>query len=617
MILSALNALHERLAGDPARAIPPPGHSIQRISFRIVLHPDGSLFAIQDHRDTVTNRDGATTLVASPKLVPGPGKPPGRGIVPCFLWDSPEYMLGVRTGNSSPLRTQKCFDAFREKHIRLEDPPDCPEYRAVCRFLETWEPALAPPWSALSGQSGATGFGVFQIIGQPHFVHETPAIRDWWETRRHTMTRVKTVRGRAAKTVTGQCLVTGENAPLARLHEPPIRGVAGAAPTGARLVSFNTESSLSLGKTQGYNAPVSEAAAFRCATALNALLASKPPRSHRAQIGGVTCVFWTEKPAPFESLFTGLLGGASLETSVAGAGDLKLRAQLQSLLETLREGGGGRLAPLPAIRYHLLGLTASEARLQVRFFHSGALDRLLENLRAHYNDLRIKSPPYASQFPGAAQLLGALAPVRPGGQKRAHGSQFPVHFAEPLLRAILFHAPYPRALLPFIMERLRADAQITPLRAALIKAILNRNHKLSHTMSLDPDRSDPPYLCGRLFALIEKAQTDALPGVSQTVKDRFFRAASVAPATVFPLIHANCVYHISKLPVESHRVHYDKLLQSITAPLRDFPARLTVEEQGVFTIGYYHQRQEFFTKREKPSASSATQTSQPAPSPIP
>src|SRR5690606_313794 len=152
-------------------------------------------------------------------------------------------------------------------------------------------------------------------------------------------------------------------------------------------------------------------------------------------------------------------------------------------------------------------------------------------------------------------------------------------------------------------NRIRADQTINYLRAALIKAVLTRlpnaNHQL--TMSLDPDRTDPAYLLGRLFAALEKTQEDALPGINATIRERFYSSASATPGAVFPRILRTYQHHLAKLD-GGHKTNRERLVQAIHAPLTGYPAHLGLEGQGLFAIGYYHQRQDFFTKKEKPEA---------------
>jgi len=608
MILPALATLYERLAADPAYDMPARGYSAQKISFRVVLRPDGGLFAIEDARDTVpAGKTGKKTKqVASQKLVPGNAKPSGQGINPCFLWDNTAYMLGYKTDDPKPERTAETFAAFRQKHLTLEKQIACPEFTAVCRFLESWTPARArePAIQTRLDDFASTGFGVFQIQGQPACVHETPAIRAWWDNNQNNPADPT---GATATDATppqkGQCLVTGETSPLARLHEPAIKGVAGAQSSGAKIVSFNCDSFSSYTKDQSYNAPVSKLAAFRYANALNALLSGPQSARHRVQIADATCAFWTEsKGAPFESLLADILGNTSMETTIETTQDEGLRSRLQTFLEILRSGGGRDIARIgadPDSRFYILALSPNASRLSIRYFHTDTLGHLVDNLKSHYEALRIARPPKTPEFPTVRQLTNAIAVMRKksDGRPEPDYDTVPPIYSGPLMRAILEAHRYPDGLYQSILQRIHADAEITPLRAALIKATLNRNHKKQLTPMLDPTRTDTAYLLGRLFAALEKAQADAQPGINATVKDRFYSAASATPASVFPRILRTSQHHLAKLDMGA-RIYHEKRIQEIMSDLRDFPRQLSLEDQGLFAIGYYHQRQDFFTKKD-------------------
>lgn len=599
MILPALARLYERLAADTAYGIPARGYSSQKISFCVVLRPDGTLHAIEDARETVP-AGKKTKQIASLKLVPGNAKPSGQGINPCFLWDNTAYMLGYKTDDPKPERSAETYAAFRQKHLDLEKQISTPEFSTVCRFLENWTPARArePEHQARLDDFAATGFGVFQVLGQPACVHDTPAIRAWWDKNQDKLTATDN-----APPQEGQCLVTGETATLARLHEPAIKGVNGAQSAGAKIVSFNCDSFSSYGKDQSYNAPVSELAAFRYANALNALLSGPQSHRHRVQIADATCAFWTEDPGgPFESFFADIIGNVSMETTLQTTQDEGLRNTLQTFLEILRTGGGRDIARLgadPDSRFYILGLSPNASRLSIRYFFTDTIGHLVDNLKAHYDALRIARPPHTPEFPSARQLANTTAVMRKKSDGRAEPDYdtVPAIYSGPLMRAILEGHRYPYGLYQSILQRIRADSELTPLRAALIKATLNRNHQQNLPPMLDPKRTDTAYLIGRLFAVLEKAQADAQPGINATVKDRFYSAASATPAAVFPRILRTSQHHLAKLEIP-HRIHSEKRIQEIMSGLKDFPRQLTLEEQGLFAIGYYHQRQDLFTKKE-------------------
>jgi CRISPR-associated protein Csd1 len=585
MILQSLCQLYERLSDEPDYKISCRGYSLQKIAFKVVLTPEGKLFDIQDAR--VRTDKG---LRSQQIEVPGGAKSSGSGLNPCFLWDNTGYMLGYRIDDSDPTRTAKTFKAFREKHLALESDIGSGAFCAVCRFLEGWDPGRAADHPILAEIT--TGFGVFQILGETSYVHGDPVVRAWWE-RCHTD-------GEAGEI--GQCLLTGKIAPIARLHEPKIKGVAGGK-AEALLVSFNENAYDSYGKDQSHNAPVSEAAAFRYATALNALLDGPMRDKHRLQIGDATVAFWTDRPTPTEDIFAQFAtkGSALLETE--DHQDEALRQKLEAFLKALRRGreAYAEIENDPdRTSFFILGLSPNAARISVRFFHRATLSELLANLRRHFDDIRIAPQPAKGkrpadpEFPPASLLLDQTCPLKKGKPDR---EKIPPILAGPLLRAIVTGARYPAALHSAVIRRIHADHQVNYARVCVMKGFLTRNLRREVSMSLDTKRADPAYRLGRLFAALEKTQRDALENLNVTIRDRFYGSASATPRAVFPRLLRTYQHHLAKLE-GGRKVNREKLVQEIIESLNDFPAHLNLAGQGLFALGYYHQTQDFYTSKQ-------------------
>lgn len=593
MILQSLNQLYQRLAADERYGVPTPGFSVQRITFCIVLCADGTLHEIEDARQTITETTKAgkmrTKQIARQMLVPGIGKPPGQGINPCTLWDNTAYLLGYTQDTAKHARAAQCFQASRDHHLALEATINDASFSAVCRFLASWMPERAVEWQAKLDDFAATGFGVFRLLDQRQFVHETPAFRDWWLSQQSSA---------ATDEIVAPCLVTGKSLPIARLAEPAIKGVNGAAPGGAKLASFNLDAFESYGKEQTYNAPVSKVATFQYCNALNALLGGPQAHRHRIQIGDATTVFWTERETITESLFAEFLSGdiEPDEQAAATEEDQVAHQRLDTFLKILRQGGGAQVSDLgddPSTRFYVLGLSGNVTRLSVRFWHIGSIAEMVERLKAHYDALRIvRSRETDPEFPPLWMLLRQTA---------REAKDIPPLLSGVLMQSILAGTPYPQALYSAVLNRVRADHTVNYFRAAIIKAVLTRQPNSNHQipMSLDSNRTDKGYLLGRLFAALEKTQEDAL-GIA-TVRERFYSSASATPGAIFPRILRTYQHHLAKLE-GGQKVNRERLVQSIHAPLSSYPAHLNLEEQGLFAIGYYHQRQDFFTAKPKPDS---------------
>ena len=573
MILQSLNQLYDRLSTNPDYDIAPAGYSTQKVSFVIVLYPDGRLHGIQDIREEKGKKRLPRLL-----LLPGQSKPPGSGLNPCFLWDNAFYLLGYTDDADKQERAIKACEAFRDRHLALEQEIDEPVFTAVCRFLKSWpiEKLAEHPELAEIG----TGFGVFQIIGESEYVHEKERIKAWWNRQ---------LGGVDDGEKKGFCLITGEQAPIATIHEPKFKGIPGAQSSGAALVSFNCDAFTSYGKDQSHNAPVSKEATFRYCTALNGILSGSRSDKHRFQIGDTTVAFWTYRPTETEDWLAKMFGGYLDE-----AQDKSALKQTRILLEALRKGGGElrALGDDPATPVHILGLAPNAGRLSVRFWYTESLGQLFDKLKAHHDALRIvrqfdegsKRPD--PEFPPAWMLLRETA---------RESKDIPPLLGGALMRSILEGTPYPDALANAVIRRIRADRHINYLRAAILKAWLTRksNSQGGIPVSLDIERLEPGYRLGRLFAALEKTQERAQPGINSTIRERFYSSASATPAMVFPRLLRTYQHHLAKLS-PGEKVNREKLVQEIMDGIFVMPPHLNLESQALFAIGYYQQRKALF-----------------------
>ena len=566
MILHALNDYYERLLADPESEVADYGYSRQQVSFCVVVENDGSLVEVQDARiEDAKGRSRPRSLV-----VLGNSKPPGAGINPCFLWDNAAYALGHKPDDPKPERTRDSFEKFRERHLAAESEIDDPEFAAVCRFLENWDPARAEEQTVLKDL--ASGFGVFRLRGAKHYVHERPAVKKWWSAG------IAATDGENG--LAGQCLVTGDTGPIARLHEPKIKGVFGGQSSGALLVSFNLDAFDSYGKSQSANAPVSEVAAFRYCTALNRLL--DPAAGRRLSIGDTSVVYWTAKPSPAEAWIAEMLN-----PSMKAEDETQLN-QVRSILDAIARGVFPPEFGDPKTRFYILGLSPNAARISVRFWQPSTLEEFIENLHKHYRDLDIVRGPNDQPHPPPWRLLRET--VR-------DAKDIPDILEGSLMRSILTGQPYPHMFLAALLRRIRADREVRFVRAAAIKAFLIRNYAQEIPMALDPNRPEPAYQLGRLFAELERSQEEALRGINDTIKDRYFSAASATPASVFPRLIRMNQHHLGKLE-KPKKIYREKRIQAIAGHVDEFPPHLSMRDQGLFAIGYYHQRQDIFTKKE-------------------
>lgn len=580
MILQVLHSLYKRLKDDPRYEIAPYGYSLQRIAFRIVLRMDGTLFDIQD--GTIQGRPRQVRVLGSTK-------PSGSRLNPCFLWDNSAYMLGFKPEDEDPGRTKSAFLAFRKRHLECEKSVCSPAFSAVCRFLENWRPERASEFPILKALK--SGFGVFQLVGEERFVHQDAAIDVWW--RRQFAESHDSGRE-------GQCLLTGAWGPLTRLH-PMTKGVAGANAQAA-LVGFNDDAFSSYGKEQGFNAPIGEDAAFAYGSALNALLDGPMRFKHRMLLAGDTVAFWTDRPSITEDIFACFAEGKYEISELTVNQDAGMLRKLELFLQAMKQGieKYSEVDECPeATKFFILGLSPNQGRVAVRYFLYGTVRELLDNLRLHFRNMGIErqygdnSKRPDPEFPPIWMLLRQTA---------RESKDIPPIFSGPLLGAVITGARYPDALYRAVIRRLRADREIPYLKAAIIKGWLVRNQGKEIGMSLDTARVDPAYRLGRLFSALEKTQEDALGTVNASIRGRYYGAASATPRSAFPRLLRIYQHHLSGLE-GGLKVSRERLIQEILGPLDGFPANLNLTDQGLFAIGYYHQRQAFFHKKDLDSKS--------------
>lgn len=562
-MLASLVRAYDRLPDAP-----PYGFSAEKIGFCVLLNADGSVAGVEDLRADDKKRSPRMLMV--PQAVKRTA-----GISPNFLWDKSAYVLGVTAGEGK--RTADEHAAFRARHDDWLQGSDDRGLLALARFLQDWVPGTfqPPAWpDDMRDQNIVFALADEYLDG---FIHDRLEARQLWR-------RI----GAEGASDPQTCLVTGDNAPVARLH-PSIKGVWGAQSSGASLVSFNLDAFTSYGHEQGDNAPVSEAAAFAYTTALNRFL--DKDSGHRVQLGDASTVFWADGSDMAEAFFAAYVDPAADEKLAT--------AMLRSRLEAIRKGQPlSQVAPEldEGVRFHVLGLAPNAARLSVRFYWQDDFGRLTENFQRYLSDTAIEPPP-RDGWPAIWRYLLELAP-------QGKRENVPPLVAGEWLRAILAGTPYPLTLLSTALMRIRADGEVNALRCAILKSVLIRNLNMEAPVALDPANTNKGYVLGRLFAVYEEVQRAALGGINASIKDKFYGAASASPQKVFRTLDAGSANHFGKLRKTSpgRAVNLEKLLTTITdlmEPGSDpVPASLGAAEQALFGIGYYHQRSDFFRKRD-------------------
>ena len=575
MILQALNDYYRRKCDDPdpAQRLPVFGLEQKEIPFILEINAEGELLQLRDTRDL----QGKKKIARVFRVPMGIKKT--SGVAANLLWDTLEYVLGVDT-KGKPERVAEQHAAFQARIAALPDAArEDAGIQAVMCFLQHIDLAQLerqPAWAEAVESNAVLSF---RLQGDMDLVCQRPAVV-------HAALNVTT----GDDAPQAMCLVTGDQAPVERLHAS-IKGVWGAQTSGANIVSFNARAFESYGKTerQGENAPVSRAAAFAYTTALNNLLRKDSPQ--RMQVGDASTVFWAERQDPFETIF-----GDIFQDNPDGSSDA-----VRTLLDAVHSGKWGQSDE--SLRYHVLGLAPNAARISIRFYHCVTLRELAQRIAQHFEDLSLARGPHDPLYPSLFRLLTAVAL-----QNKA--DNIPPNLGGAVVDAIFagVNTPYPSLWLNAAVGRCRAEQNVNYLRAAAIKACLNRQQRHAQFSTqplalekeflpmLDLSNTNPAYRLGRLFAVLEKIQEEASPGLNATIRDRYYGAASSTPVAVFTTLLRLKNAHLKKLTV-GRVAWFEKLLGEVLGPVTDFPKHLPLPDQGRFALGYYHQRQDFFTKK--------------------
>ena len=586
MILQALTAYYEQLVRQGKLSAPGWDDSF-KVSYELRLNDAGQLLRVIP---LLTEKTVGKKTVLAPRAMRVPAhEKRSSGIAANFLCDNSTYLLGADE-KGKPERSADCFKACAKLHHTILDGVDSPAARALLAYFDSWDPAqaaahplLAEQWKEITGNANLI-FGYEAADHSHSFVNDDPAIQNAWQAHYND---------RSADSDMGQCLITGKYAPIERTH-PNISGVPGAQSSGAALVSFNAPAFCSYGHEQGDNAPVSKYAAFAYTTALNRLLAD---RSHCKHVGDTTILCWAENAEPvYQDAMSMFLFGAD---EAAGIQESDVQAALKRL-------SAGQTVPFlekelsPDQHFYLLGLAPNAARLSVRFFLRDTFGSFAQNLQKHAEEMEIdcsekekfRSLPIWAVVNETTRTVPGQ-PAKPSPQ-----------LAGDLLRAVLTGGRYPATLLNGVTLRIRAEQNVTRGRAAVIKAYYLRNYptelnKEVYTVSLN-ETTNVPYLLGRLFSVLEAVQKAANPGINTTIKDRYFNAACATPGMSFPTLLRLSQKHLRKLN-DGLATHYDKQITELMAQLPEsgFPARLSLPDQGKFTIGYYHQTQKRYVKKNE------------------
>lgn len=571
MILHALNDYYER-----SEELPRTGWIRRGVDYIVVLDADGNC----THIETAGEMKKGKTLPRE-MLVPAIGKQAMKhtnsGKDANLLWDNASFSLG-----SGKKGAQKLASFLKTLRGWLKECDQDAGVKAVERFCESLQTNPDSLGDLLKRFHLDEEFSkrdpvlVFHLIDDIEEVHARAAVRKAYE---------KQLTLDDPNPVIGNCLITGKRSVPIASNEIVIKNVWGGQPAGANIISFNKRSFESYGKRErnGENAPISKEASFAYTTALNHLLTSR----QRIQVGDASTVFWAEQANDLETALPDLFGEPPKDDPNRGTDALR------TLFQAVQTGKFTKGSATD--RFHVLGLAPNAARIAIRFWETATALDFAKRIANHFDDIKIARAPHDPEHLSLFRLLTSLA-------VQGKADNIPPNLGGDVMRSILEGRPYPASLLNLAVQRCRAEQKPTYARAAVIKASLNRlirrtRNEKEYTVMLDPTNAHPAYLLGRLFATLEKIQEEASPGLNATIRDRYYGAASSTPVAVFTTLLRLHNHHLGKLS-KGRTVQMERLVGDIMGGLEDFPRILALPDQGRFALGYYHQRQTFFTKSE-------------------
>ena len=480
-----------------------------------------------------------------------------------FLVDGPAYVFGVRGNNLSPTHTH--LASFKNRIEEVCGNTTDEALVALRKFYDTWNPENMIAFeNAKKMVDTHSKLVAFRLEGDNCFIHERPASMELW--LEYLDKEVYS---------TGTNLIDGTTCDIQSTYSQLNIG------TGVSLVSFNEKAYESYGKTKNENAQISVMDDFKIGVALNYLVNS---RNNRVNIGDTKIVFWASRASKIESIF-----GILIDPYIA---EKDVEKELQNTLINMRLGKmPQKIEKEEQTDFFIFGFsTSGKGRISTRFWHKSTVADMYNKLQDHFSNLCIEDPFEVPVSYGISNLVQETARKSDGVPPILPGA---------LLVSIITGVAYPYRLYTGTLARIRVESHsdkynIKHLKASILKATLIRNFNKEVTVSLDNTNKDTPYLLGRLFALLEKTQSDALGQTNTTVKSRFFGSASATPAAVFPRLIKLVQHHVKK---SEYGDYMDHKIEEVMRNLNEFPTNLTLQDQGVFMIGYYHQRNDLYKKK--------------------
>ena len=588
-MLRSLCEYYDLLRSRPGSDLPQDGYSVvNNVGWNLVLHADGSISAILPHvKDVVVGKK--TKTVGLDETFPFRKSIPG--IAAETIDHREKYLFGLEWDKEAQalVARKKAVEAFekcREVNLAFLDGLSDPLVAAYCAFLRRWQPERETQNAFLITLGKAYQGAKFVITlygAETQPLNSLPSVCKKWERSLEPSPENE------KDAVIGQCAVSGKTGPLARLHDS-ISGIKGGLATGVSLVCFNNSAFESYGREQSYNSSISVESMKKYTKALKYLVSSP---KHKQIIDDMTILFWANTAGaedPYLNVFS-----FAVFPSQEGLSD----EDLQSVFERFAAGKMSDLAGIDVTtQFYVLGIKPNSSRLSVKIFERNSFGKMMRNVMKHCRDM--------SFSPEDRQL--SLREIDWALQSPLTNEAVDPALQAKLLLAVIKGTPYPQSMLTTAVRRCKTDHDdakkkfyaVNSTRARIIKACLIRKNIISEGEynMLQENSTDTAYNLGRLFAVLEKVQTEALGDINATIKDKYFASACATPYLVFPRLLKLAQPHLAKLD-DGNRIYKDKLMQEILSKIDGFPKTCDTQRQGMFILGYYQQKQKFYEKKDK------------------
>lgn len=583
--------------------------SEQPVHWMVMLTSDGRVADIIDKRieESVPQKNGKVKIVKKPIVVSLPKRTQKTGIDANIIEHRPLYIFGLNydakiglTPDDKTGKARKSHEAFVKKNLEFFDGIDSEIARAYVNFIKNWVPENETENEQLKklGKEYQGSYYIFALDGSPECkLHKDKAVLAKYE---------KLMAKAAAETAESDdgimmCPIEGERLRAARIHDK-IKGIKGGNSVGAVLVNFNSSAFESYGKSQSMNSGISEKAMKKYTSSLNKLLADP---MHHIYSDDMTVVFFAMKHDDKAEcdLFNGYLNSSNAVTEDSTKADVKAVSE-----NIYHKGQTGNAQVLDkdvdnGVDFFVAGFTPNSSRICQKFMVRNKFGKIIDNVKQHQQDMAICGS--NGEIPLWRINKELVSPNSANAISPALQSD--------MFQAILNGTNYPYTLLETVVRRVCTDSdtdsnnkiKINGVRAGLIKAFINRKARINGdkeeiTMTLNPENTNPAYLCGRLFAVLEKIQLEATDvKLNRTIKDAYFSSASSRPALIMPRLIDLSNYHSRKLK-EGRAIYFSKLINEIMGKIKDsLPTNLSIMEKGEFQLGYFQQNKDFFAEQNK------------------